>query len=765
MALTRQQFDELRAKGLTVDQIIKFESGQVPVTTQAKPNFFQGVGQKLQARGKEFASEIGKAGKGELASTSLGTIARATTRAGSLVGGGLGDILVEGVKAVLPQKTEEKIKSGISNIASQPIPQKVIQSVSSWAEKNPEAAKDLEGALEIAGLIPLTKGIQVGGKAVIQTGKEVAGDISKVAGKTLATTGAVTEKAGKSLVSASFPPTKSQAKAILNYKAKTPLLKRVELASKSAEKAPITPSEVALKYNLIGVSRSEIGAKAKRVANQLFENQVNPVISGIEKKVNVKDLFNSVKKTIDKTADTSKRKSLINAFNSLKDDYKNVSTLSYKKLDQIKSEMSKGLPAKVWQGQDIAGELNNVRKMFSDKAREVIRKELPDNVKRVYDEYGSLVSIMEKGEKSLQRGLDIGVLGLTSEAIRRGATPITTIGGKAINKAGEIIKGVGQRLQKGGTKLKSQGEKGSLLNIKPGLTIEDVSLKGKGETLRTTPLVKNKSILGTEREFSRDLTSKDKIIERKAFSRIDKDSQKILDDYKRKNGKVVNTDTFRPYFKDDGYVGYRAAAVQEPASELSKRAYLDGLKNEGKYATLYAGGSGTGKTSAVKNISSTRKILNNSSVILDGNLSSIGSAIKRITEATNAGKQVPIIYVYRDPVDSLVNGVIKRSINNADEMGRIVPTSVIAENHIGSWKTVSELFNKGFDVKFIDNSLGAGNAKMVKYSDLVKKIKYPSKDELTKIFNNKIKELYESKTKIGERSIRKQEFSKYLKKS
>ena len=54
--------------------------------------------------------------------------------------------------------------------------------------------------------------------------------------------------------------------------------------------------------------------------------------------------------------------------------------------------MAKGLPAKVWKGQDIAGELNNVRKIFSDKARQLIRKELPDNVKRIYDEYGSLLT-------------------------------------------------------------------------------------------------------------------------------------------------------------------------------------------------------------------------------------------------------------------------------------------------------------------------------------------------------------------------------------
>ena len=125
MALTREQFDSLRAKGLSVEQIVKFEQGETPMTAP-KPSFFGNVGSKLQARGKEFVSEIGKSATGDLASTKLGTIGRGTLRTGSLIGGGLGDIFIEGVKAILPQKTEDKIKEGIADITSRDIPQKVI---------------------------------------------------------------------------------------------------------------------------------------------------------------------------------------------------------------------------------------------------------------------------------------------------------------------------------------------------------------------------------------------------------------------------------------------------------------------------------------------------------------------------------------------------------------------------------------------------------------------------------------------------------------
>ena len=67
---------------------------------------------------------------------------------------------------------------------------------------------------------------------------------------------------------------------------------------KELKKAPITPAEVAIKYNLVGLSRSEIGARAKRISNKLFENQVKPVVEGIDKKVNIKDIFNQVKKKL-----------------------------------------------------------------------------------------------------------------------------------------------------------------------------------------------------------------------------------------------------------------------------------------------------------------------------------------------------------------------------------------------------------------------------------------------------------------------------------
>lgn len=306
------------------------------------------------------------------------------------------------------------------------------------------------------------------------------------------------------------------------------------------------------------------------------------------------------------------------------------------------------------------------------------------------------------------------------------------------------------------------GEGESFYLYKKGLPVYSKNNPSVGKTVNEINF-SNKSINNTAREVAPNLSSDQRIVEAKAFKRIDESSDKILKDYFSKKGKVVNTDEFRNYFREDGYTGSNSASVQEPASELAKKAYSEALKNNGKYATLYAGGSGTGKTSAIKNINSVRGLVDESAVILDGNLSSYNSAIKKITEAVNAGKKTPIVYVYREPVDSMINGVVKRALTNPDEAGRIVPASVTAENHIGSLETIKKLSNDGYDVFVIDNSKGVGKAKISSISEL--NIKYPSLNELTNQFKNEIKKLYDNpkatKEKFG-RELTKDEYEKFV---
>lgn len=290
----------------------------------------------------------------------------------------------------------------------------------------------------------------------------------------------------------------------------------------------------------------------------------------------------------------------------------------------------------------------------------------------------------------------------------------------------------------------------------PGDAVLD-SIGGKKQTMdvASRSLATAKATQGQQKisdigKFERagSLSLEKKRLEEKAFRHILKNEDKIIRDYfaQSQGGKYVNADDFRPFFKEVGYSdGRLAAAVQEPASYLAKRARSIALQNPGEYVVGTAGGSGVGKTAAAKTIPEIAELQNNAAMILDSNFSSIKSARSFLKEAEEAGKQFIGVFTYRDFMDALENGVVKRMLTNKSEMGRLVPTKVIAANHTGSFDVVKQLAKEGKQFWFVDNSLGNGNAKVVPLEVLEKKIKYPSVDELTKAANAKIKELYETK--------------------
>lgn len=245
-------------------------------------------------------------------------------------------------------------------------------------------------------------------------------------------------------------------------------------------------------------------------------------------------------------------------------------------------------------------------------------------------------------------------------------------------------------------------------------------------------------------ERAKGLTSEHKVIEDKSFKHIIKNEDQILSDYFKKNGKTINTDSFRQHFPDYT-AGHQSAAVQEPASYLKNRAVDIAMKNKGDYVIGTAGGSGVGKTSAAKAIPTLSDLQKNAAFILDSNFSSLKSARKFIDKVKAGGKEFVGIYTYREFMDSVENGIIKRMLTNPGEMGRVVPNKVTAGNHLGSWDVVKQLHKEGETFRFVDNSLGAGKAKFVSRAELEAKIKYPPIEKLTKQANDIVKRLYESK--------------------
>lgn len=271
-------------------------------------------------------------------------------------------------------------------------------------------------------------------------------------------------------------------------------------------------------------------------------------------------------------------------------------------------------------------------------------------------------------------------------------------------------------------------------NVKKPLTkVEEIAARNK---------IRNEIRDEVSKLVAKDLSEADRLVETKAFNKVINNKEKILSDYKAKYGKIVNADNFRPFFKDEGYNGANAAAVQEPSSYLAKQAYTRSLKeNPQKYVIGTGGGSGTGKSSALKGLKEYKDLTGKASTILDSNLSSLKSAVSKINEAIKAGKEFIEFHVYRDPIDSFVNGVVKRMKSNPDEMGRLVPTKVIADNHIKSLDVARTLEKNGVKVYYIDNSLGLGKQKVVTGDQIAAKANYKSVEELTKQLNAKAKEL------------------------
>lgn len=211
-------------------------------------------------------------------------------------------------------------------------------------------------------------------------------------------------------------------------------------------------------------------------------------------------------------------------------------------------------------------------------------------------------------------------------------------------------------------------------------------------------------------------------IEQRFAAAVMRDPEGMLAEYAKlpdtAGGRIVNTDEARmlspDYAATNDSRSLYAAAVHEPASYVARMQWQRLLAKppETGRVLILGGGGGSGKTSSLEGIEP--GFAKKFDAVYDTTLASKAKAIQTIEEALASGREVLINYTARDPLESIVNGIIPRAASK----GRTVPLDIAAKAHEDAPKVLASLVDKYADdprVKFrlIDNTKGAGQAAVV----------------------------------------------------
>lgn len=214
--------------------------------------------------------------------------------------------------------------------------------------------------------------------------------------------------------------------------------------------------------------------------------------------------------------------------------------------------------------------------------------------------------------------------------------------------------------------------------------------------------------------------------------------QKYFDTF-RKEGEAlhINGDNAKTLY--DNYQEINDVEYDRTGGNLAKLVYRRALvefKDDPRPVLVSAGGPGSGKSTTLQ------ERLEDYSIYFDSNLADPKRATERIDEALASGKEVNIMYVYRDAEAAFTDGVLKRFDEGNARIVRI-------EGHANNHATIPEVIlkldehykgNDKVDIAVFDNNHGAGNAQEVDLA-FVKDIKYNKTDLTSKLYGRAKQEL------------------------
>lgn len=229
------------------------------------------------------------------------------------------------------------------------------------------------------------------------------------------------------------------------------------------------------------------------------------------------------------------------------------------------------------------------------------------------------------------------------------------------------------------------------------------------------------------------LSDGDRAIEGRFAKRVETDVDAAAAEYAKledsAGGKILNTDVARELSPDYLKDRTKSAAVHEPASWLIKKLYATKLAEapragEEPLVLFSAGGTGAGKTSGLDLVP---ELVTSAQIVYDTNMNKFEGARQKIDQALAAGKDVHVVYTYRDPIEALKNGALPRAARQEKKFGsgRTVPLEEHLGTHVGSRQTMDQLAahyaaDDRVVITAIDNSRGKNGARAVELGEIPK---------------------------------------------
>jgi hypothetical protein len=269
---------------------------------------------------------------------------------------------------------------------------------------------------------------------------------------------------------------------------------------------------------------------------------------------------------------------------------------------------------------------------------------------------------------------------------------------------------------------------------------------------------------------ARHLSPAERAVEARFAAYLEANTDQAIARYIEKFGNEINTDNVRELSSDYAPGGINAGdpatiaartrwgdSVHEPASALTREIYRRALRRDTaadrrKQVVFTAGGAGVGKTTSIRTLANLSHAVEMAEIVYDTTLSTYGSAVRRIAQALDAGRMVSIVYVYRDPIDSLVDGVLPR----AQSMGRTLPLEIHLNTHMGAVETILKIADaykndRRVAIAIIDNRDGTGSATEADLGFVKRMARKYSRESLKAALLPALEDAYE-KSKRGERN-------------